>query len=184
MKDVYDPNNIIESAQVLGAYAHRNQVRNGSGKNYFYDHCVPVAEMVKQRGGSAEMIAAALLHDSLEDTDVDPKVINLMCGPVVLQYVRTLTDTPKSVGNRAMRKALDRHRLASATEEEQRIKLCDIDHNLDSALTVFAQTKFIDLYLKEMGVLLPVLDKPVRSIRDEVTKKYEGIVVEWRELKQ
>ena len=53
----------------FAAVAHGGQRRRGSGSPYI-EHPVAVARLVVEHGGDEAMVAAAFLHDVLEDTDV------------------------------------------------------------------------------------------------------------------
>ena len=62
--EVY-PHNVEEFAR----YAHRGQKRKYSDQDYI-THPIEVASRVQDRFYDMNMVAAALLHDVLEDTDV------------------------------------------------------------------------------------------------------------------
>src|SRR5690606_241565 len=85
--------------------------------------------------------AAALLHDVLEDTDVDPEklhrflleLMNRDDAAKTLQLVTELTDIYTKAAwprmNRRNRKAREAGRLAKASEQAQTIKYADIIDN-------------------------------------------------------
>ncbi len=83
---------LIEHAYIKAQVAHEGQVRK-SGEPYF-THCVAVAAILTEMKLDAEAIAAALLHDILEDTSVtkeeliaefSPKIANLVDGVTKLK---------------------------------------------------------------------------------------------------
>ena len=49
--------------------AHAGQTRNGSGGMPYIDHPVAVAELLAEHGFGDEVLAAALLHDVVEDSE-------------------------------------------------------------------------------------------------------------------
>jgi (p)ppGpp synthase/HD superfamily hydrolase len=101
------------------------------------------------------MLAAALLHDTIEDCGVHQHQIDQLFGETVGTYVMWLTDNEK--GNRAERKAQSRARLAAAPAEVQTIKLADLISN--TASIVEHDPKFAKVYLQEKMELLSVLIK-------------------------
>ena len=121
-------------------------------------HPIRVATTVAKFGGTDEMIAAAYLHDVVEDTGVSIEDILDMFGSVVAVIVDGLTDVSKPEdGNRAVRKAMDRQHSADATWAAQFVKCADI---IDNAADIGDNDpSFNVVYRKEMAALLKVLDK-------------------------
>lgn len=119
---------LIEKARKFGSKAHSGQVRKYTGEPYF-THCESVAEMVLHFTRDDEAIAAALLHDTVEDCDVSIEEIAEEFGETVAEYVWYLTKPPAFVGDRAKRKAHDRYRLRLAPEVVRLIKIHDLMHN-------------------------------------------------------
>lgn len=119
---------LIERARKFGSEVHSGQVRKYTGEPYF-THCESVAEMVLHFTRDDEVIAATLLHDTVEDGDVSIKEITEEFGETVAEYVWYLTKPPAFVGDRAKRKAHDRNRLRLAPEAVRLIKIHDLMHN-------------------------------------------------------
>jgi len=117
-----------------------------------------VAETIIRIGGSGEMIAAAYLHDVVEDTQVSGSIIKEEFGTVVYELVMGLTDVSKpGDGNRKLRKSMDAVHTASASREVQIIKLADlIDNTTD---IVRYDPWFAKVYLEEKATMLTVMDK-------------------------
>ena len=147
--------NKIELAGLFVINAHRGQVRKYTGEPYYF-HCFEVANMVKNFGGTDEQIIAALLHDTVEDTDVTFQDVAKEFGPLVLEYVMGLTDVSKpSDGNRATRKNLDRLNLSKQCKAVQDIKVCDL---ISNSLSIKEHDpKFWVTYKKEKMALLDSL---------------------------
>lgn len=145
----------VEHAVRYAAIAHGQQKRKYTGAGYI-THCIAVAETVAQVTDDAEVIAAAVLHDTIEDTATTFADIVLEFGPRVAGLVLEVTDasTPAD-GNRAARKQIDLCHLSKSSPEGATIKLADIIDN--SRDIVKHDTGFARIYLPEKAALLAVL---------------------------
>lgn len=141
-------------ATVFATNAHRGQVRKYTGEPYI-THPIAVAEIVKTVTDDEEMIAAAILHDVIEDCAVTRDGL-LAFGPVVTALVYQLSDVSRPRdGNRALRKAIDRDWLSCACDKAKTIKLADLIHN---SLSILANDEqFAKVYMAEKRELLQVL---------------------------
>lgn len=138
-------------AQAFATHCHgiTGQVRKFSGEPYIV-HPATVAEIVRSVPHTEEMLAAAWLHDVVEDTPATQYQILIMFGLDVSRMVRDLTNYPSSFGPRKMRKDLDRLRLAAASPQVQTIKLADIiDNSRDIQAMVETDPVFAHQYLDE-----------------------------------
>lgn len=124
---------LILKAAVLAQQAHAGQFRKYTGRPYF-EHPARVASRVSLwSGATVEMVAAAYLHDTLEDTDLSVDTIRAVCSEKVAALVVWMTNTSKKDHpelNRAARKALDHARLRGAPREVKVIKMLDRIDNL------------------------------------------------------
>jgi guanosine-3',5'-bis(diphosphate) 3'-pyrophosphohydrolase len=84
---------ILEAVR-FSAERHRDQRRKGAGGSPYINHPVEVAERIWNTGGVRDphVIVAALLHDTLEDTETDPEEIRHRFGEEVFSLVREVTD--------------------------------------------------------------------------------------------
>ncbi len=146
---------LINRAMTFSRAAHQavGQRRKYTEKPY-YLHPRAVAAMVKEYGGSENMIAAALLHDVLEDTQVLHIDLAQEFNTHVMALVYELTDqfTDPAYGNRAYRKSLECARLAGVSPEAQTIKYADLIDNTSSI--VKHDPDFAKVYLLEKRSLL------------------------------
>ena len=147
---------IVQKALEFATVAHEGQLRKYNGDPYI-THPIRVSKTVADAGGSDNMIAAALLHDVVEDTDVTLDDICIKFGTEVADIVFWLTDVDLSKGNRKTRKALDRDRIAKASADAQLIKLADLIDNTSSI--VENDPHFAKVYLEEKAKILAILDK-------------------------
>ena len=150
---------MVVEAKMFATAAHAaiGQKRKYSGDDYIV-HPQRVAAIVEKHGGSDEMIAAAWLHDTVEDTDVTPDLITKMFGDNVADIVEGLTDVSlPSDGNRAKRKSIDRMHSANASTESQFVKCADIiDNSWDIAEN---DLSFAKVYKSEVFLLLHAMTK-------------------------
>lgn len=146
---------IVTLAANFAFEAHKGQRRKYTGDPY-YEHVKAVARTVTEYGGTPEMVAAAYLHDVVEDTATTFAEVLETFGPAIGTLVYHLTDEPMK-GNRASRVAAHRSRLAEASDAAQTIKLADL---LDNTATIVAHDPaFARVYLREKSELLKVLNR-------------------------
>lgn len=146
---------IVLDACAFATRMHAAQQRKYTGEPYVL-HCLEVARMVADVDGTPTMIAAALLHDVVEDTDASLEDVQTRFGEEIAQGVAWLTDVSRpSDGNRAVRKAIDREHLAQAPAAMKTVKLADVISNTRSI--VDHGDGFARVYLREIAALLEVL---------------------------
>ena len=151
--------NNVEKARVFATAAH---AAVGQKRKYTFEpyivHPTEVASIVASVSHTNEMLAAAWLHDTVEDTGVSIVDIQVEFGNEVASLVGWLTDVSKpEQGNRAVRKAIDREHTARAPAAAQTVKLADLIANSRSILA--HDTAFARVYLEEKRMLLEVLTR-------------------------
>lgn len=149
---------MVDRARVYATAAHAavGQLRKWTNEPYIV-HPEEVASIVASvPGATEEMIAAAWLHDTVEDTRVEVTDIWREFGSVVASYVHWLTNpSKKEDGNRATRKAIDREYIRNAPAEVKTIKLADLISNCSSVME--HNEAFAKVYLEEKRLMLEVL---------------------------
>jgi len=163
------------NAFATGAHYGVGQVRKYTGEPYI-NHPIAVALMVMSTEGcTTEMAVAALLHDTVEDTEVTSEVIEELFGTTVAEYVGYLTETSKEDFpelNRKARKERDAARLAAAPPGVQTIKYADFIDNTSSI--VERDPEFAKTYLAEKAMMLEVIDSgdpDLRELAMEITRQ-------------
>jgi (p)ppGpp synthase/HD superfamily hydrolase len=150
-------NTLEYSAKVYATTCHGliNQRRRYTREHYIV-HPAAVVEIVRTVPHTEEMLAAAWLHDTVEDTPATLGEIYHRFGSKVTALVEMLTDVSRpSDGNRAARKAVDLAHTALASPEAMTIKLADLIDNTRSI--VANDPSFAPVYLAEKQRLLAVL---------------------------
>jgi (p)ppGpp synthase/HD superfamily hydrolase len=148
---------IVEKAKEFAARAHMGQVRKYTGVPYIV-HPIEVMEIVSTVEHDDAMLAAALLHDVVEDTDHTIDDIRGEFGDDIASLVSDLTDVSKPEdGNRQTRKDKDRAHSSAASARAQTVKLADlISNSVDIAKH---DPTFAKLYMQEKLKLLGVLTR-------------------------
>lgn len=150
-------NDLVSRASSYAVQAH---IRINHRRKYSlepYDvHLKDVADIVSSVTNDPEVIAAAWLHDIVEDTPTTFLDLEREFGPTLADLVCELTDVSRpSDGNRATRKTLDRTHLAKASPRSKTVKLADL---IDNCRDICANDPdFAKVYLTEMAALLDVL---------------------------
>lgn len=162
------------SAAVFAAKAHDGQTRKFTGAPYI-THPAEVATIVATTpGATAEMVAAAWLHDVVEDTEVTSWMLFDEFGYNTAWLVRWVTKISKhSDGNRATRKALDRDHYALGPPASQTIKVADMISNATNLAEL--DPEFAKVWMPEARDLLAVLteaDEGLRARAHEILVEY------------
>ena len=157
---------IVARAASYAGYAHGTvmQLRKYTKEPYIV-HPEEVAYAVSLVTRDEDVIAAAWLHDTIEDTHVTYEALLSDFGKRIADLVLEVTDVSKpGDGNRAVRKAMDREHLAKASPEGQTIKLADLISNT-SSITEY-DPGFAKVYLAEKRALMSVLTKGDKTLYD------------------
>ena len=120
---------LIERAYATAEKAHRGQMRK-SGEPYT-THPVAVATILAEVGMTSPTLAAALLHDTVEDTDYRLEQLTADFGPAIAQLVDGVTKLDKiRYGERAQSETLRKMIIAMSRDiRVLLIKLADRLHN-------------------------------------------------------
>ncbi len=84
---------LLGAAEAFAAEGHSGQIRNYSGRPYI-EHPRAVAALLREAGFDDEVLAAALLHDLIEDTEATSEQIHERFGERVGDLVDVLSDDP------------------------------------------------------------------------------------------
>lgn len=145
-------------ARIFATEAHgRIDQRRKYTNEPYINHPAAVAEIVRAVPHTPEMLAAAWLHDTVEDCpDVSLSKIMELFGGEVATLVSWLTDASiPSDGNRATRRAIDRAHTAQASPSAKTVKLADLIDNTRNIVAL--DPSFAKVYLEEKRLLLEVL---------------------------
>jgi hypothetical protein len=152
-----DADDIIRRAKDFAVRAHTSIVHlRKYTKAPYATHLEGVVGLVASVTNDPATLAAAWLHDVVEDTPVTIEDVEREFGRTVAGMVESLTDVSRPLdGNRAARKQRDRLHLTRATPAAKTIKLADLIDNCRDIC--WNDERFAPIYLEEMLGLLEVL---------------------------
>lgn len=121
---------LILDAATFAAQKHRNQRRKDADASPYINHPLALADILAREGGidDARTLAAALLHDTIEDTETTVEELEARFGKRVAAIVVEVTDD-KSLP-KDERKRLQIAKAASKSHEAKVVKLADKISNL------------------------------------------------------
>ncbi|MEI6764514.1 MAG: HD domain-containing protein [Bacteroidota bacterium] len=131
---------IVFRAIEFSARAHRGQYRKGTRLPYF-SHPMNAASILIRAGATDEMVAAAILHDTVEDTPVTIMEIKREFGSDVGRMVAAATEKPKVFASWKERKNEHVGHIPKLAEDEAAVICADKLDNILSILTDINEKK-------------------------------------------
>ena len=121
-------------AVAFAADKHRNQRRKDADASPYINHPIALANVLANEGGvdDATVLCAAVLHDTIEDTETTADEIRALFGPQVAAVVLEVTDD-KSLGKQVRKQRQVEHAPHISTEAKL-VKLADKISNLRDIL--------------------------------------------------
>jgi len=92
-----EPTTALLKALEFAAAKHRDQRRKGRGASPYINHPIEVARALAEIGGVSDpdILVAAILHDTVEDTQTSPAELQEIFGARVRSLVEEVTDDKK-----------------------------------------------------------------------------------------
>jgi (p)ppGpp synthase/HD superfamily hydrolase len=128
---------LVASAYELASNAHQGQRRKDDGSPYI-SHPIAVAEVLRDAGFREQVIAAALLHDVVEDTELSTEEVAERFCDEVAELVDALSDDP-GIEDFEQRKNEHRDQVEAAGPEAIAIYVADKLSNLTDLRAVYAE---------------------------------------------
>ncbi|HVO52848.1 MAG TPA: HD domain-containing protein [Solirubrobacterales bacterium] len=175
---------LVADALSKASEAHAGQVRSGSGGLPYIEHPVAVASLLADHDFGDEVLAAALLHDVVEDSETTVEDLRAGFGEPVASLVAALSDD-ESIADYRARKDEHRARVIAAGADAEAIYGADKLTNIgmlrgayaEHGPTVTEEFKVpfelkLEIWQADLETLqrvaaeLPFLDQLERELRD------------------
>jgi (p)ppGpp synthase/HD superfamily hydrolase len=129
---------LVRDALATAAAAHAGQVRNGSGGLPYIEHPKMVAERLAEAGYGDEVLAAGLLHDVVEDSELTVADLRERFGAEIATLVELLSDD-QSIESYRERKDEHRGRIESVDGDALAIYCADKLSNVSTLRSALAR---------------------------------------------
>ncbi len=158
---------LVVQAAKFAARAHAGQTRDDN-KTPYIQHPGRVSSRVAIHDeGTDVMVAAAWLHDTVEDTSVTEADLLRDFGPEVTGLVMELTNPSKGQDlPRSEKKRMDREYLAKVSRQAKIIKMLDRIDNLEDLNS--RGPEFTVLYAEESQMLAAVIGDADPQLQKEL----------------
>jgi len=125
-----DGMSLILKALEFAAQKHRDQRRKDKNASPYINHPIQLANVLRQEGGVADpvVIAAALLHDTVEDTETTWQELRGEFGDEIANIVLEVTDVQwlKKIVRKRLQVAKARHASHAARLVKLADKICNL----------------------------------------------------------
>ena len=160
----------LEKAYRLAADAHKAQLRY-SGQPYII-HPIAVANILLDFGMDAQSVAAAILHDTVEDTDIELEGLEKEFGKEIASLVDGVTKLGRvPLSTKEEQQAENIRKMLLAMSHDIRviiIKLADRLHNMRT-LQFMAPQKRRDIALETLEIYAPIAHRlGIRTAKEEL----------------
>ena len=144
---------IALTAASFADYAHgvKDQKRKFTDENYIV-HPIAVGKTLQEYVFDAEIVAAGILHDVLEDTNFTSRIIKRKFGERVLSLVEMVTNIAPSHLTRKEKFRINLDHLKGSNIDAKNIKLADIKDNLTEFR--YYSDSYKKLYFREKNTVI------------------------------
>lgn len=126
---------VLIKALAFAAHKHRDQRRKDELASPYINHPIALAEILVEVGGisDVEVLCAAILHDTVEDTDTSAEELGREFGAAIRDMVMEVTDD--TTLRKAERKLAQVENAGTASHGARLVKLADKISNLRDICT-------------------------------------------------
>ena len=170
--------NLIARATLFADQAHDGQLRKFSGLPYI-SHPMEVMQIVRGVCNDDDVLAAAVLHDVIEDCGVTYTDLVLEFNENIAHLVYQVTNAADDEdGDRIVRAYINRKIMANASADAQTLKLADIISNLSGIdLALECDPAWAKMYLEEKVDMINVLTRGDATLKKRAASlAAEGIL--------
>lgn len=118
----------------FAADKHRDQRRKGAEASPYVNHLIEVTEILAREGNVTDLttLQAAILHDTVEDTQTTPEELEALFGAEVREVVAEVTDDKRL--SKAERKRLQILHAPHLSPRAKLVKMADKISNVHSII--------------------------------------------------
>lgn len=118
MENTGNPLGAFAKEVAFAAEKHRNQRRKDAEASPYINHPIALANVLANEGGVEDVTAlcAAVLHDTIEDTETTADELRALFGPKVASVVMEVTD------DKSLEKSLRKQRQIAALAKAVRLR--------------------------------------------------------------
>lgn len=168
----------IEQAIRAATILHEDQLRQGSVPFPYVSHLFAVMLIVQDYTSDEDTLVAALLHDTLEDTDYTLEELKNDFGGPIAEIVLSLTE-PKMKGEEKLswmeRKKAYAKQLRSASDKALIIAAADKSHNFRCVVEEYSED--IERYLQDFGSNIDSRIEAYQNISNSINSKLKNDIV-------
>jgi (p)ppGpp synthase/HD superfamily hydrolase len=168
----------IEQAIRAAAILHKNQLRKGSMPFPYITHVVATAFTLLDYTNDEDVIIAALLHDTLEDTDYTIDELQEDFGGRVRELVETVTETKSTPEHKLLwrdKKAQYAKQLKRGAKEAVMIAAADKMHNFRTMVEDYHDAP--DRFIQDFGNNLEERIEAYQNITNVINSRLDGPIL-------
>lgn len=171
----------VEQAVKAAALLHQDHLRKGTIPLPYITHLMSVMLILRDYTEDEDTLVAALLHDTLEDTDYTSEELEEDFGKTVKSYVETLTEPKGTEDNKLpwieTKKGYAKQ-LRKGSEQAVMIAAADKAHNFRSIVEEYFENH--DKYTQDFGPHIDIRLEAYQSIANAINSRLkDGIVHEF-----
>jgi guanosine-3',5'-bis(diphosphate) 3'-pyrophosphohydrolase len=166
---------VLLRAVAFSAARHRNQRRKGAEAFPYINHPVEVAEMLASVGGVTDLdtLIAAILHDTIEDTETSREEIEAIFGQRVRAIVEEVTDDKRLP--QILRKKLQVQHAPGLSDPAKLIKIADKMSNIQELMQSPPQNWSVQRKQEYLDWAWSVFDG-CRGVNEALEHKFEEVI--------
>lgn len=181
----------IEQAIRAAAVLHKDQIRKGSVPYPYVTHPFAVAMIAADYTDDEDVIVAALLHDTIEDTEYGEKEMQEDFGGTVKEIVKTISEPPRNPSSKTSWGDLKKQyikQIRGASERALLVVAADKIHNMRSIVEEYydAHSEFMAdfgsllddrlLYYQEISNILN------RKLKNRILSEFNSVFEEYKKF--
>ena len=158
----------------FAAWNHRDQRRKDSSASPYINHPIALASLLRIQGNVDDpvVIAAALLHDTIEDTETTWQELRGEFGEEIADVVLEVTDTQWL--DTATRKRLQVQKASASSDRAKLVKLADKICNLRDILASPPPNWSLERRQKYFDWAKEVVDR-IRGVHPELERRFDEV---------